>query len=132
MSEVAPEATVDDLAAEQAKNFELRRQLTEQNAQLESALTAARGNLLAAAGLSDDDVRRIEHPEEYAHEEFAAKVAAVTGGADAKIEPVAVDKPADPSHGADTAAPAVTPQPGESRESFLARVGDAFFGAHVE
>lgn len=131
MSDTAPEG-LDDLAAAQARNVELRKQLTDQNAQLEAALTAARGNLLAAAGLSDDDVRRIEHPDEYAHEKFAAKVKAVTeGGADVPTPTLAAAPAVEVEQGEPVAA-APTPQPGESRESFLARVGDAFFGAHVE
>lgn len=74
----APQATVEDLAAIQARNVQLRAELIRQNAELEAALAASRSSMLSAAGFTDEDVRRLEHPEEFAHEAAAAQAQQIT------------------------------------------------------
>lgn len=63
-----PQATVDELAQ---RNADLRAQLEEQNATLEKQLAESRAASSGAEGLSDEDVRRIEHPEEFADDDRA-------------------------------------------------------------
>lgn len=62
---------VFDLAAVAEENARLRAQLIEENERLKAALADSRLAGAALQGLSDEDVRRIEHPEEYVAE-FAA------------------------------------------------------------
>lgn len=59
------DATQQDAAALAAHNAELRSQLEQENAQLEAALEATRTAAAGVAGLTDEDIRRLEHPEEF-------------------------------------------------------------------
>src|SRR4051794_36528139 len=56
---------VFDVAAIAQQNAELRAQLIAENERLKDALADSRAAGVAAQGLSDEDVRMIEHPEEY-------------------------------------------------------------------
>jgi hypothetical protein len=64
-------AAVFDLSAVAEENARLRAQLIEENERLKAALADSRASGLALTGLGDEDVRRIEHPEEYV-DEYAA------------------------------------------------------------
>lgn len=59
---------VFDVAAIAQENARLRADLIAENDRLKAALADSQASGLAAQGLSDEDVRRIEHPEEYADE----------------------------------------------------------------
>jgi hypothetical protein len=61
---------VFDLAAITQQNAELRAQLIAENEALKAALADARSAGVTAQGLSDEDVRMLEHPEEFS-EAFA-------------------------------------------------------------
>lgn len=128
MSDVA-QPTVEDLAAIQARNVELRAQLIQQNAELEAALAASRSNLLSAAGFTDDDVRRLEHPEEFAHEKLAADLKAIgasSGGpAVAAIAPAA---PAAPVAAVDADARAADLSALQQAEAAAKSLRDKLFG----
>lgn len=58
-------AAVFDLAAATEENARLRAQLLDENAKLQEALDKSRASGLEAQGLSDEDVRRLEHPDEF-------------------------------------------------------------------
>lgn len=62
---------VFDVASIAQENARLRADLIAENERLKSALADSRASGLAAQGLSDEDVRRLEHPEEYL-DEYAA------------------------------------------------------------
>ncbi len=95
----APAEPEVDVAAIAAENAALRRQLLDENEKLRAALAESRAAGIAAQGLTDEDVRRLEHPEEFVaaeNEEFRqrlaqleADVARVTG-ANAAVEPAPV------------------------------------------
>lgn len=57
-----PARTSDDL---QAENARLRGELEDENAQLRDRLAASRAEATKAEGLTDEDVRRIERPDEF-------------------------------------------------------------------
>lgn len=59
-----------DLATITRQNAELRAQLIAENEALKAALADARASGVTAQGLSDEDVRMLEHPEEFS-EAFA-------------------------------------------------------------
>jgi hypothetical protein len=59
----AEQATADELSQ---RNADLRAQLESENAKLEDQLAKSRAAGTDADGLSDEDVRRIEHPAEFA------------------------------------------------------------------
>lgn len=60
-----------DVEAIAQENARLRQQLLSENERLRAALAASQQENAAAKGLTDDDVRRIEHPEEYVAAENA-------------------------------------------------------------
>lgn len=59
----ATQPTADELAQ---RNADLRDELERENAALESQLAESRAAGKDATGLTDEDVRRLEHPEEFA------------------------------------------------------------------
>lgn len=66
-----------DVAAIAAENAQLRQQLLAENEKLRAALAESQAAGLQAQGLTDEDVRRLEHPEEFVlaeNEEFRAKL----------------------------------------------------------
>lgn len=64
-----------DAKALAEENARLRAQLLEENAKLREALAASRAEGSGyGAGLSDEDVRRLERPEEFAHEQLLAQL----------------------------------------------------------
>lgn len=63
--------TADELAAH---NAELRAQLQAENDKLQAQLAESQAATAAASGHTDEDVRRLEHPEEFA--DTAASAAA--------------------------------------------------------
>lgn len=64
-----------DAKALAEENARLRAQLLEENAKLREALAASRAEGAGyGAGLSDEDVRRLERPEEFAHEQLLAQL----------------------------------------------------------
>lgn len=67
---------VGSLAEENAR---LRAQLISENEKLKTALAESQASGLSAQGLSDEDVRRLEHPEEYtvSNEELHARLAEI-------------------------------------------------------
>lgn len=62
---------VHDLAAVAEENAQLRAQLIAENERLKSLLATSQEAGALAQGLTDEDVRRLEHPEEYL-DEYAA------------------------------------------------------------
>lgn len=58
-------AAVFDVAQEAERNAQLRAQLLEENAKLQDALDKSRASGLDSQGLSDEDVRRLERPDEF-------------------------------------------------------------------
>jgi hypothetical protein len=75
MSTVDPGIDVATIAAE---NAALRQQLLDENEKLRAALTASQVAGLTFTGLTDEDVRKLEHPEEFVlaeNDEFRARLA---------------------------------------------------------
>lgn len=67
-----------DVAAIAAENQALRQQLLEENERLRKAVADSQAAGLQVQGLTDEDVRRLEHPEEFVqaeNEEFRARLA---------------------------------------------------------
>lgn len=62
----------------QAENADLRQQLEEENQGLRERLAATRAENPSEA-LTDEDIRRIEHPDEFAHENQPTVAAADDG-----------------------------------------------------
>lgn len=94
MTDVAPEQGFD-FAAVVAENARLRQELLTENERLKAALQASVDQNTGITGLTDEDVRRIEHPEEFLsaeNEEFAQKLADL----EAKLASVS-SRSADPS-----------------------------------
>lgn len=91
-----------DVEAIAQENARLRQQLLAENERLRTALAASQQENAAAKGLTDDDVRRIEHPEEYVAAENAefralladlqSQLATVTSTAEPVAKP-AIDAP---------------------------------------
>lgn len=70
---------VEEIAQENAR---LRAQLLSENERLRAALAASQAENAAAQGLTDEDVRRLEHPEEFVaaeNEEFRTLLADLQG-----------------------------------------------------
>jgi hypothetical protein len=63
-------AGADELAS---TNERLRSELAAENARLEGLLEQAKAATAQAAGHTDEDVRRLEHPEEFAHETITSE-----------------------------------------------------------
>lgn len=68
----APGPTADELAAH---NAELRAQLQAENDKLQAQLAESQAATAAASGHTDEDVRRLEHPEEFADTAASATAA---------------------------------------------------------
>lgn len=68
--------TIDDLAAQ---NAALRAQLIAENEKLREALAQSQAAGLSFVGLTDEDVRRLEHPKEFAvsTDELHTRLAAI-------------------------------------------------------
>lgn len=62
---------VRDLSAVAEENAQLRAQLIDENERLKALLATSQEAGALAQGLTDEDVRRLEHPEEYI-DEYAA------------------------------------------------------------
>lgn len=75
-----PEGATVDIEAIAAENAALRSQLLAENERLRAALAESQAANVQAAGLTDEDVRRLEHPEEFVqaeNEEFRAMLASL-------------------------------------------------------
>ena len=68
---VSASPSVTEIAAENAK---LRAEVLAENAKLKAALDASQASGLTFQGLTDEDVRRLEHPEEFEHERLRAQL----------------------------------------------------------
>ena len=68
---VVASPSVTEIAAENAK---LRAEVLAENAKLKAALDASQASGLTFQGLTDEDVRRLEHPEEFEHEQLLAQL----------------------------------------------------------
>jgi uncharacterized membrane protein len=85
--------SLDDAAAENAR---LRAQLLAENEKLRAALAANAADSLTFQGLTDEDVRRLEHPEEFVigNDELQARLAeleSALGRADKAVEAAPVE-----------------------------------------
>lgn len=58
-------SSTDELADLEARHAELRAELQAENEKLEGRLAESRATALEAQGLTDEQVRRIEHPAEF-------------------------------------------------------------------
>ena len=88
-----------DVEAIAAENARLRQQLLAENEKLRAALAASQEAGLQAQGLTDEDVRRLEHPEEFVqaeNEEFRARLAGLEAEL-ARVTGASSDTPAAPS-----------------------------------
>lgn len=65
--------TDDDLARITEENAKLRADLLAENERLTAALSESRGAGVEAVGLTDEDVRRLEHPDEFSGEAAKAE-----------------------------------------------------------
>ena len=67
---------IDDVAAENAR---LRAELMAENAKLRTALADSAASALTSVGLTDEDVRRLEHPDEFviSNDELHARLTAI-------------------------------------------------------
>lgn len=72
-ADAATRAQVENAALEQ-RNADLRAELQAENDRLQDALEASRAATRETEGLTDEDVRRIEHPAEFVDEPAAATV----------------------------------------------------------
>jgi hypothetical protein len=68
---VVEQPVVFDAAALAADNARLRAELLAENERLRAALAESQAAGLTFQGLTDEDVRRLEHPEEFAQEYVA-------------------------------------------------------------
>lgn len=69
----AAQAQAENAELEQ-RNADLRAELQAENDRLQDALEASRAATRETEGLTDEDVRRIEHPAEFVDEPAAATV----------------------------------------------------------
>lgn len=123
---------VFDVASIAQQNAELRAQLIAENERLKAALDDSRAAGVAAQGLSDEDVRMIEHPEEYdeafatigQHSVLTDRLSALQARLDAldvqrqqqqapDVAPQAVPQPASATVTADPLAPQTSPTIGD-------------------
>jgi hypothetical protein len=100
---------VFDVAAIAEENARLRAELLAENERLRAALADSQAAGLTFQGLTDEDVRKLEHPEEFVldqNAEFSAKLAELHAkidavhAANAQVAPVEHVEPSDPFAGA--------------------------------
>jgi hypothetical protein len=79
------EGDPQDVGALAAHNAQLRADLQQQNEALEAAIKQSQAIGLQLAGLTDEDVRRAEHPEEFtpSTDELHERLSAVESGSTA-------------------------------------------------
>jgi len=118
---------VIDVASIAQQNAELRAQLIAENERLKAAVADSRAAGVQADGLTDEDVRMIEHPEEYdeafatvgQHSILTDKLTQLQARYDALSTQVQQQQASD-------VAPQATPSPGAARvtSDLLVPVGD--------